>query len=95
MKHIDKKTRFAGANFKYSKMMAARGQGAAGTAGAGGGGGGPVFRPPKLGEMQYGASYSFLETLDLISDGPIQGLVNKNGEVVNGEQMHFDEGNSR
>jgi len=87
MKHIDKKTRFAGANFKYSKMMAARGQGAAGTAGAGGGGGGPVFRPPKLGEMQYGASYSFLETLDLISDGPIQGLVNKNGEVVNGEQM--------
>ena len=37
--------------------------------------------------MQYGASYSFLETLDLISDGPIQGLVNKNGEVVNGEEM--------
>ena len=88
MKHIDKKTRFAGANFKYSKSLArVRGQGAAGTAGAGGGGGGPVFRPPKLGEMQYGASYSFLETLDLISDGPIQGLVNKNGEVVNGEQM--------
>ena len=86
MKHIDKKTRFAGANFKYSKMMVGRGQGA-GTAGAGGGGGGPVFRPPKLGEMQYGASYSFLETLDLISDGPIQGLVNKNGEVVNGGEM--------
>ena len=37
--------------------------------------------------MQYGASYSFLETLDLISDGPIQGLVNKNGEVVNGPDL--------
>ena len=92
MKHIDKKIRFAGANFKlqnarYRRQVGLPPLAGAGTAGAGGGGGGPVFRPPKLGEMQYGASYSFLETLDLISDGPIQGLVNKNGEVVNGEQM--------
>tara|TARA_R110002020_G_scaffold179279_1_gene372484 strand:- start:1488 stop:6626 length:5139 start_codon:yes stop_codon:yes gene_type:complete len=87
MKHIDKKTRFAGANFSKNIPNSRGSQGAAGTAGAGDGGGGPVFRPPKLGEMQYGASYSFLETLDLISDGPIQGLVNKNGEVVNGKDM--------
>ncbi len=92
MKHIDKKIRFAGANFKlqnarYRRQLGLPPLAGAGTAGAGGGGRGPVFRPPKLGEMQYGASYSFLETLDLISDGPIQGLVNKNGEVVNGEQM--------
>jgi len=65
MKHIHKKTKFAGANQASP----------------------PVFRPPKLGEMQYGASYSFLETLDLISDGPIQGLVNKNAEVVNGPDL--------
>ena len=65
MKHIHKKTKFAGANQASP----------------------PIFRPPKLGEMQYGASYSFLETLDLISDGPIQGLVNKNAEVVNGPDL--------
>ncbi len=83
MKHIHKKTKFAGAG----KNIPGYEDAARNKAGAGGGGGGPVFRPPKLGEMQYGASYSFLETLDLISDGPIQGLVNKNGEVVNGPDL--------
>ena len=42
----------------------------------------PVYKPPMLGELQYGASYSYAETLDLISDGPIEGIVNRHGRVV-------------
>ena len=42
----------------------------------------PVYKPPAMGDLQYGASYSYAETLDLISDGPIEGLVNQNGTVV-------------
>jgi hypothetical protein len=38
-----------------------------------------ILYPPQLGDMQLVASYSYAETLDLISDGPIEGLVNKNG----------------
>ena len=44
----------------------------------------PIYKPPVMGELQYGASYSYAETLDLISDGPIEGLVNANGETVDG-----------
>ncbi|HBY67308.1 MAG TPA: hypothetical protein DEG69_05810, partial [Flavobacteriaceae bacterium] len=51
--------------------------------GGGGGASGPIYRPPKLGDMQYGASFSFLETLDLVSDGPIEGVVNQQGRLVN------------
>jgi hypothetical protein len=42
----------------------------------------PIYKPPAMGDLQYGASYSYAETLDLISDGPIEGLVNQNGTVV-------------
>ena len=35
-----------------------------------------------MGDLQYGASYSYAESLDLISDGPIEGLVNQNGILV-------------
>ena len=42
----------------------------------------PVYKPPAMGDLQYGASYSYAETLDLISDGPIEGLVNQNGIVL-------------
>jgi len=45
----------------------------------------PIYRPPKLGDMQYGASFSFLETLDLVSDGPIEGVVNQQGRLVNND----------
>ena len=57
-----------------------------GIAGAGGGGRPkpPIYRPPQLGQLQYGASFSYSETLDLISDGPIEGLVNKDGNIVKG-----------
>jgi hypothetical protein len=42
----------------------------------------PTYKPPILGELQYGASYSYAETIDLISDGPIEGLVNNRGQAV-------------
>ena len=48
----------------------------------------PIYKPPAMGDLQYGASFSYAETLDLISDGPIEGLVNQNGTVVgNGLKM--------
>ena len=47
----------------------------------------PIYKPPVMGELQYGASYSYAETLDLVSDGPIEGLVNANGETVDGLNM--------
>ena len=44
----------------------------------------PAYKPPEMGDLQYGASFSYAETLDLISDGPIEGLVNEWGEVMEG-----------
>ena len=44
----------------------------------------PVYKPPVMGELQYGASYSYAETLDLVSDGPIGGIVNSHGQLVDG-----------
>jgi hypothetical protein len=55
---------------------------------AGAGGGNepkpPVYKPPELGDLQYGASHSFAETIDLISDGPIEGIVDREGRVLEG-----------
>lgn len=70
----------------------------------GGGGGGGVInipapppaelQPPKLGKLQTLASYSYAEIIDLVSDGPIEGLVNQNGQYVQGsrifESIYFD-----
>ena len=61
-----------------------------GIVGAGGGGGGdapaapppPTFKPPKLGDLQAISSYDYVENIDLISDGEIDGLVGQNGEYV-------------
>ena len=44
----------------------------------------PIYKPPELGELQYGASHSFSETVDLISDGPIEGLVDRDGHLLKG-----------
>mgnify|MGYP003626670952 CR=1 FL=1 len=44
----------------------------------------PIYKPPVMGELQYGASHSYAETLDLLSDGPIEGIVNNHGELVDG-----------
>jgi hypothetical protein len=44
----------------------------------------PIYKPPVMGELQYGASHSYAETLDLVSDGPIGGIVNSHGQLVDG-----------
>ena len=41
-----------------------------------------ILRPPDLGNFSLASSYSIVEILDLISDGPIDGLVNQNGQNV-------------
>lgn len=64
MKHFEKKFSYAG-----SKK----------------GGGSPpppkpaTLKPPKVGDFKVGSSFQFAETVDLISDGPIDGLCNKFG----------------
>ena len=35
----------------------------------------PILRPPSLGENQFIKSYTTLEIIDCLSDGPIAGLV--------------------
>ena len=44
----------------------------------------PIYKPPILGELQYGSSFSFAETIDLISDGPIEGIVDRHGRLLEG-----------
>jgi len=46
-----------------------------------------VYRPPTLGNMVFGTSYSFAETVDLLSDGPIAGLVNGQGVVTDSQNI--------
>jgi predicted phage tail protein len=58
-------------------------------AGAGGGGKPTVkpaeLNPPQLGVHQMAGSFAHAEILDLISDGPIEGLVNKDGVSCNND----------
>jgi hypothetical protein len=42
-----------------------------------------VLQPPIIGYQNLVASYSYVETIDLISDGPIGGLVNNDGLYLN------------
>ena len=42
----------------------------------------PVLNPPKLGDLSPINSFEYLESIDLITDGPIDGLVNQNGEYL-------------
>ena len=42
----------------------------------------PTLNPPKIGDYSIAASFSYSETVDLISDGPIEGLSNSNGYVL-------------
>lgn len=71
--------------------------------GAGGGGGGgnsgpppppptvtqypSVLAPPQMGNVSSISSFSYAELIDLISDGPIEGLVNKNGKKIYEENI--------
>jgi hypothetical protein len=41
-----------------------------------------VLNPPKIGAFKVASSYSVAEIIDLISDGPIEGLVDQNGAVL-------------
>jgi hypothetical protein len=44
-----------------------------------------VLQPPKLGGFKAVASFSVAEIIDLISDGPIEGLVDQNGQLLSDE----------
>lgn len=62
--------------------------------GAGGGGGSspappppPTLKPPKLGDLQAISSYDYSESIDLISDGEIDGLVDPNGSYVDNVRL--------
>lgn len=62
--------------------------------GAGGGGGSspappppPTLKPPKLGDLQAISSYDYSESIDLISDGEIDGLVGPNGGYVDNVRL--------
>jgi len=41
-----------------------------------------ILNPPKLGGFKSVASFSVAEIVDLISDGPIEGLVDQNGQLL-------------
>lgn len=42
----------------------------------------PVLKPPQLGDLQAISSYEYVENIDLISDGIIDGFVSQKGEYV-------------
>ena len=46
-----------------------------------------VLTPPLVGQSNYINSFSYAEMVDLISDGPIEGLVNNNGTKVYDENI--------
>jgi len=41
-----------------------------------------ILNPPKLGGFKSVSSFSVAEIVDLISDGPIEGLVDQNGQIL-------------
>jgi hypothetical protein len=46
-----------------------------------------TLEPPQIGNFNIGSSYSYVEVLDLISDGPIAGVVDQNGLVLPSERI--------
>jgi len=50
----------------------------------------PYLKPPRLGDLQAISSYEYTETVDLISDGTIDGLVSPKGEYL--EDIRLFEG---
>lgn len=65
----------------------------AGSKGGGGGGGSPppppppTLKPPKLGDLQAISSYEYIENIDLISDGEIDGFVSERGDYVEDSRL--------
>jgi hypothetical protein len=47
----------------------------------------PVLNPPKLGALTALTSYSYSESVDALSEGPIEGIVNQNGQYINGYRI--------
>lgn len=46
-----------------------------------------ILKPPNLGNYKVLQSFSVAEVIDLISDGPIKGLVNQHGQLLNSENI--------
>ena len=46
-----------------------------------------VLAPPLMGETSYISSFSYAEIVDLISDGPIEGIINKDFKKVYGSNI--------
>lgn len=47
----------------------------------------PTLNPPKLGALSALTSYSYSESVDALSEGPIEGLVNQNGQYIDGNRI--------
>lgn len=47
----------------------------------------PVLNPPKLGALASLTSYSYSESVDALGEGPIEGLVNQNGQYLDGHRI--------
>jgi hypothetical protein len=47
----------------------------------------PVLNPPKLGALTALTSYSYSESVDALSEGPIEGIVNQNGQHLDGYRI--------
>ena len=67
MRHVNKKKSIRGAGKKAAKPQAAQAA---------------ILQPPKLGGFKAVSSFSVAEIVDLISDGPIEGLVDQNGRLL-------------
>lgn len=47
----------------------------------------PVLKPPRVGSYKVGSSYQFSEAVDLICQGPIDGLCNRFGSRLSNSQL--------
>ena len=46
-----------------------------------------TLNPPKLGALSVLTSYSYSESIDALGEGPIEGLVNANGQYLDGHRI--------
>lgn len=47
----------------------------------------PILNPPKLGDLQAISSFEYVENIDLLSDGSIDGFVTQDGTYVDNERI--------
>ncbi len=72
MKHLKKKFTYAGSKKGGSKPPPPKP---------------PVLQPPRVGSYKLGASYQFAEAVDLLCQGPIDGLCNRFGSRLDNSQL--------